>query len=138
YQYLTTASPIFLLLNIAKEPYVYSELITSGDKPPPLAVHTTNLYQNYLIIAFDPTEINSRIYLLDIQCKTWVTTFTSNRSICSNVPSITNGPGIHVGMIAGIIVCSIVVVAVIVAAIIYIICYKKVSDENPGTNFETP
>ncbi|CAG8540291.1 15845_t:CDS:2 [Gigaspora rosea] len=48
----TTTTPIFLSLNIAKEPYEYSELITSGDQPPPLAIHTANLYQNYLIIAF--------------------------------------------------------------------------------------
>ncbi|RIB26699.1 hypothetical protein C2G38_2029982 [Gigaspora rosea] len=41
--HLTTVSPTFLSLNIAKEPYEYSELNTSGDKPPPLAVHTANL-----------------------------------------------------------------------------------------------
>ncbi|KAF0389751.1 galactose oxidase [Gigaspora margarita] len=125
--HLTTVNPIFLSLNIAKDPYEYSELITSGDKPPPLAVHTANLYLNYLIIAFgnitnyatEPAEINSRIYLLDIQCKTWVTTFTPNKSICSNVPSISSGPsasigsGISVGIIAGIFVCSIIGVAVI-------------------------
>ncbi|CAG8790503.1 21284_t:CDS:1, partial [Gigaspora rosea] len=48
----TTTTPIFLSLNITKEPYEYSELITSGDKPPPLAYYTVNLYQNYLIILF--------------------------------------------------------------------------------------
>ncbi|RIB26694.1 hypothetical protein C2G38_2162626 [Gigaspora rosea] len=88
----TTTTPIFLSLNIAKEPYEYSELITSGDQPPPLAIHTANLYQNYLIIAFgnitnnstQPVEINSRIYLLDIQCRTWVTTFKPGTSVCSS------------------------------------------------------
>ncbi|CAG8611050.1 18198_t:CDS:2, partial [Dentiscutata erythropus] len=46
--------------------------------------HTANLYQNFLIIAFgnitnnsaQPVEINSRIYLLDVLCKKWLTSFT--------------------------------------------------------------
>ncbi|CAG8762340.1 24861_t:CDS:2, partial [Gigaspora rosea] len=62
-----------------KEPYEYSELITSGDNPPPLAVHTANLYQNYLIVAFD------------IQCKKWVTTFTPGKSICNRRSNIDAG-----------------------------------------------
>ncbi|CAG8784110.1 23183_t:CDS:2, partial [Gigaspora margarita] len=129
------------------KPYEYSELITSGDKPPPLAFHIANLYQNYLIIAFgnitnyatEPAEISSRIYLLDIQCKTWVMTFTPGRSICSNGLSIgsgsnvSNGPGINIGMIVGIIVGSIIVVAVIVVAILRLIKPKKLhvaTDQN--------
>ncbi|CAG8842177.1 7559_t:CDS:2, partial [Gigaspora margarita] len=42
----------FVSLNITTEPYEYSELITFGSKPPPLAVHTANLYKNYIIVAF--------------------------------------------------------------------------------------
>ncbi|KAF0389750.1 galactose oxidase [Gigaspora margarita] len=118
---LTTASPIFLSLNIAKEPYEYSELITSGDKPPPIAVHTANLYQNYLIIAFgnitnnltEPSEINSRIYLLDIQCKTWVTNFTPGRSICDSVSRI------DIGVVVSFILGGIIVASVIVVVILY-------------------
>ncbi|CAG8694778.1 14433_t:CDS:2 [Gigaspora margarita] len=55
-----------------------------------------------------------------IQCKIWVTTFTPNKSICSNVPSISSGPsagiglGIIVGIISGIIVGSIILAAAIV------------------------
>ncbi|CAG8677518.1 13809_t:CDS:2, partial [Gigaspora rosea] len=119
--HLTTASPVFLSLNIAKEPYEYSELITSGDKPLPLAVHTANLYQNYLIIAFgnitnnltDPSEINSRIYLLDIQCKTWVTNFTPGKSICNS------GPRIDIGFVVSIILGGIIVVLIIAVVILY-------------------
>ncbi|KAF0446066.1 galactose oxidase [Gigaspora margarita] len=133
----TTVSPIFLSLNIAKEPYEYSELITSGDKPPPLAFHTANLYQNYLIIAFgnitnyatEPAEINSRIYLLDIQCKAWVTTFTPGRSICSS------GSKINVGMIVGIIVS--VIVLVIALCFLYN-NWRKVKDYLCQTRPESP
>ncbi|CAG8678646.1 3675_t:CDS:2, partial [Scutellospora calospora] len=102
---LTTATPVFVSLNITTEPYEYSKLITTGDSPPSLAVHTVNLYQNYMIVAFGnitnsatpPTEINSRIYLLDMPCKVWVTTFTPGKSICSIPSNVTssessNGP----------------------------------------------
>ncbi|CAG8694782.1 14434_t:CDS:2, partial [Gigaspora margarita] len=94
---LTTASPIFLSLNIAKEPYEYSELITSGDKPPPLA----------------PSEINSRIYLLDIQCKAWVTNFTPGRSICDSVSRI------DIGVVVSFILGGIIVASAIVVVILY-------------------
>ncbi|CAG8460408.1 11080_t:CDS:2 [Scutellospora calospora] len=110
---LTTATPVFVSLNIATENYEYSELITSGDKPPLLAAHTANLYQNYLIVAFGnitnfatpPTEISSRIYLLDMPCKVWVTTFTPGKSTCK-IPS----NGLINKAIIAIIVCSSIVV----------------------------
>ncbi|CAG8745631.1 17972_t:CDS:2, partial [Gigaspora rosea] len=97
----------------------------------PRIAHTATLMpdNNEIIIIggnSKPAEINSRIYLLDIQCKTWVTIFTPNRSICSNGSSIgsgsnvSNGPVINIGMIAGII-GSIIVVAVIVVAVLCII-----------------
>ncbi|CAG8849044.1 13230_t:CDS:2, partial [Gigaspora margarita] len=49
---LTAVTPVFVSLNITTEPYEYSELITFGSKPPSLAVHTANLYKNYIIVAF--------------------------------------------------------------------------------------
>ncbi|CAG8811406.1 28432_t:CDS:2, partial [Gigaspora margarita] len=96
----------------------------------PRIAHTATLMPNsnkIIIIGGNskPAEINSRIYLLDIQCKAWVTTFAPNKSICSNVPSPSSGPGINVGMIASIIVGSIVAVAVIVAATMYLITIRR-------------
>ncbi|CAG8727064.1 23907_t:CDS:2, partial [Racocetra persica] len=108
---LSTAKPVFVSLNIANEPYIYSELNTSGDIPPPLAVHTANLYQKYLIVAFGnitndlvpPVDLNPLIYILDIPCKTWVTTFAPGKSICSIESNSSNG--LNSGM--GVYCCKI-------------------------------
>ncbi|RIB21911.1 hypothetical protein C2G38_2077040 [Gigaspora rosea] len=120
---LTAVTPVFVSLNITTEPYEYSELITSGDKPPPLAVHTANLYKNYIIIAFGnitsnsapPNEMNSRIYLLDMPCKTWVTTFTPGNSTCNNGSNINNVIkiiGIAVGIVFSIVICILLLIVI--------------------------
>ncbi|CAG8850331.1 31276_t:CDS:2, partial [Racocetra persica] len=121
-------------------PYVYSELITYGDKPPPLAVHTANLYQNYLIVAFGnitndlvpPVDLNPLIYILDIPCKTWVTTFTPGKSICSIEPNITNG--LTIGIVVGIIIaCCFVLVAIILFILwkLEVVRFSSLRNTNP-------
>ncbi|CAG8785119.1 10185_t:CDS:2, partial [Dentiscutata erythropus] len=113
---LTTPFPVFVLLNITKEPYEYSELITSGVNPPPLAVHTANLYQNYLIVAFD------------IQCKTWVTTFTPGKSICSNELSNGTSNGTSNGSSSGlnttIVILGGIVGGIVLASLAILFIYK--------------
>ncbi|CAG8803854.1 32745_t:CDS:2, partial [Racocetra persica] len=80
----TTAHPVFIMLDIRTESYEYSELKYSGIRPPPLAYHTVNLYQNLIIVAFgnitndksESVETSSSIYLLCLPRLEWVTTFT--------------------------------------------------------------
>ncbi|CAG8451252.1 5230_t:CDS:2 [Dentiscutata erythropus] len=96
----TITFPIFVSLNITKEPYEYSELVTSGEKPPPIAFHTANLYQNYLFIAFD------------IKCKTWATTFTPGISICSNESSNGSRSGSSSGSSSGSNINIVILVGV--------------------------
>ncbi|CAG8840921.1 27243_t:CDS:2, partial [Racocetra persica] len=47
-----------------------------------------------------PFDLNSLIYILDIPCKTWVTTYAPNKSICSIVESTSikpNSNGLNIG-----------------------------------------
>ncbi|KAF0513075.1 galactose oxidase [Gigaspora margarita] len=133
----TTVTPVFVSLNITTEPYEYSELITFGSKPPSLAIHTANLYKNYIIVAFGnitgnsapPSEMNSRIYLLDMPCKSWVTTFTPGNSTCKSGSSINNGSGINNGSninnVIKIVGIAVGIVFSIIICILLLIVIKK-------------
>ncbi|KAF0442575.1 galactose oxidase [Gigaspora margarita] len=58
----------------------------SGTSAPPLSHHSAALYKNYMILAFGATSATNlytnKIYILDTQNYTWVTTF--------NIPATTN------------------------------------------------
>ncbi|CAG8664786.1 7595_t:CDS:2, partial [Racocetra fulgida] len=47
-----------------------------------------------------PVDLNPLIYILDIPCKTWVTTFTPGKSICSIESNSSNG--LNIGEVVGI------------------------------------
>ncbi|CAG8709928.1 6311_t:CDS:2, partial [Racocetra persica] len=90
----TTANPVFIMLDIRTEPYEYSELKDSGIRPPTLAYHTVNLYQNFMIVAFGnitndnsgSVKTNPSIYLLCLPRLEWVTTFTPDYT-CPIIPN---------------------------------------------------
>ncbi|CAG8844439.1 440_t:CDS:1, partial [Gigaspora margarita] len=76
-----------------------------------------------------PSEMSSRIYLLDMPCKTWVTTFTPGDSTCNNGSSINNGSGINNGSninnVINIVGIAVSIVFSIVICILLFIVIKK-------------
>ncbi|CAG8646525.1 14777_t:CDS:2, partial [Racocetra persica] len=124
-----TAYPIFILLDISTEPYKYSELNDSGERPRPLAYHTVNLYQNYMIVAFgnitdevyESNNTSSTIYLLDMPCLKWVTTFIPNNTSCPPQTLLQPSPqSTPIGVIIGTTIAAIIFVVLLIAAILYI------------------
>ncbi|CAG8580331.1 10354_t:CDS:2 [Rhizophagus irregularis] len=129
---LITASPSLAILDTSTSVYTWSvPTISSQFSPPPLILHTADLYGDYMIVAFgnvtngatSPVEINSGIYMLDTKTFSWITSYTPN----STSPSDKNDP-ISIGIIIGI-VCAIIVFLV-VASIIGWIFYKRYRENN--------
>ncbi|KAF0462679.1 galactose oxidase [Gigaspora margarita] len=111
----TIPIPNYLILNVATEPYQYSELKSSGNQPPPLSFHTSTLYRNYIIVAFGnitndalPSyETSPNIYLLDVNCFAWVNSFSSGNSSCPTpLPSPSSTPGPNTGLAISIILAG--------------------------------
>ncbi|CAG8675902.1 194_t:CDS:2, partial [Racocetra fulgida] len=71
-----------------------------------------------------PFNLSSLIYILDIPCKTWVTTYAPNKSICSIVESTSSiksnsSNGLNIGAVVGITIGCVGLVVII--ALIFIL-----------------
>ncbi|CAG8594111.1 2479_t:CDS:2, partial [Cetraspora pellucida] len=72
-----------------------------------------------------PVDLNSLIYILDIPCKTWVTTFTPGKSICS-----IDSKGLNIGEVVGITIAGCVGLVAIIALIYFLVTRCQFKIEN--------
>ncbi|CAG8605567.1 24027_t:CDS:2 [Cetraspora pellucida] len=84
--YNHAATPTLVVLDLSSEPFTWISQNVSGDFiPPPLLLHTANVVNNYMIIAYgfnyQTNLLSSDIYILDISNDseyTWVNEFNLN------------------------------------------------------------
>ncbi|CAG8732154.1 15344_t:CDS:2, partial [Racocetra persica] len=87
------AAPTLAVLNLSSEPFKWiSQNVSGGFIPPPLLLHTANVVDNYMIIAYgfnyQTSLLSNNIYILDISNDSeykWVNEFNSNQKTSSLV-----------------------------------------------------
>ncbi|GBB84331.1 hypothetical protein RclHR1_10950006 [Rhizophagus clarus] len=123
---LTTVTPSLAILDTSTTVYTWSiPQISSQFYPPPLMLHTADLFGNYMIIAYgnvtngatSPVEVNQNIYMLDTGTFSWITSYTPN------ISSVNTNHSTSVGLLIGII-CAVIVFLVIISIIGWLL-YKK-------------
>ncbi|KAF0538918.1 galactose oxidase [Gigaspora margarita] len=112
----------------------------SGTRAPPLTDHSAALYKNYMILAFGSTSAlnlyTNKIYILDIQNYTWVTTFnvpkTQSNGNSSTDQTNNNSSYLYIGIGAGVVILAVVLF--IIGFFIYKNRHKEEFSATPGTS----
>ncbi|KAF0549491.1 galactose oxidase [Gigaspora margarita] len=121
--------------------WVWSVPGISGTSAPPLTQHSAALYKNYMILAFGMTSASNlytnKIYILDIQNYTWVTTInkptTTNPDNSSTDQANNNSSNLYIGIGIGMGIVILAVVLFVIGYFIYKNRHKQEIIATPGT-----
>ncbi|RIB29022.1 hypothetical protein C2G38_2028067 [Gigaspora rosea] len=139
--FTVTPEPSLAALDTRVKPYKWSSITSKGTfSPPPLAYHSAQIIENYMIVAFGAlfttngfnlaTGSNDNVYIFDTSKYEWITSF----DLTKNSRDISNDQEINIPLIAGL--SSGLFALIIIASIIGCIFYKRRYNyiATPGTN----
>ncbi|CAG8793851.1 28593_t:CDS:2, partial [Gigaspora margarita] len=139
--YTVTPEPSLAALDTSVKPYKWSSITFTGTfSPPPLAYHSAQIVENYMIVAFGAlfttngfnlaTGSNENVYILDTSEYEWVTSY----DLTKHPSKLSHESQINIPLIAGLSggLFALIMIAGIIGYIFYKRRYNYIA--TPGTN----